>query len=102
MILSFEGDSLEACIGEMRAFLALYEKRSPGGTIPAIAGGAYVGPALPSCPVHLVELDYRPAGRNDRGSYSASYRCPRPGCREVQWLDDAAGARSAGRRRSRR
>lgn len=99
MILSFEGDSLEACIGEMRAFLALYEARSPAGTRPAIAGGAYVGPALPACPVHLVEMDYTPAGTGHRGRYSASYRCPRDGCREAQWLEDRP---AGGSRRSRR
>lgn len=87
MQLTFEGDSLEAIIGEIRAFLAILE-RSPAGTVPAIANGAYIGPALPPCPVHLVEMRYVPAGRGARGrKLSASYRCPRAGCREAQWLN---------------
>lgn len=83
----------------MRAFLALYEARSPAGTGPAIAGGAYVGPALPACPVHLVEMRYTPAGTGGRGPYSASYRCPREGCREAQWLEERPRSSSSRRRR---
>lgn len=98
MILSFEGESLEACIGEMRAFLALYERRSTGAQ-PSTAGGAYIGPALPACPVHLREMRYVPAGTGHRGSFSASYRCPDPQCREAQWLEEERPRTS---RRSRR
>jgi hypothetical protein len=85
--LTFEGDSLGAVIGEMRAFLAAVEH--PGARSPADVGGAYTGAALPACPVHLVEMAYRPAGTNGRTHrrFSASYRCPRPGCTEARWLD---------------
>lgn len=103
MIVSFDGDSLEEIVGAMRAFLAVIE-RSPAGTMPATAGGAYVGPALPACPVHLVEMAYTPAGtrRGNGGRYSASYRCPRPGCRELVWLGGDEQRGFAGRRGSRR
>jgi hypothetical protein len=85
VILSFEGDSLEEIVGQMRALLALLERGQSVGH--GAAGGVYVGPALPPCPVHLVEMVYRPAGQNRRGRrVSASYRCPRPDCREAQWL----------------
>ena len=68
----------------MRAFLALIE-RIPQSA-PA-AGGAYTGPALPPCPRHLVEMQYVAAGTSRRGKrLSASYRCPRPDCREAIWL----------------
>lgn len=85
-MLSFEGESLEAIIGEMRAFLAMVE-RPRMGTATAAADGTYTGPALPPCPKHLVEMVYHPAGRSARGKrLSASYRCARPDCREAVWL----------------
>jgi hypothetical protein len=89
--ISFEGDSLGAIVGDMRAFLAAVDRRPPV-MAPAAADGTYTGPALPPCPVHMVEMDYRPAGTNQRTHrrYSASYRCPREGCREAQWIEPAA------------
>jgi hypothetical protein len=87
LIVSFEGDSLEAIVGAMHAFLAQLE-RGRAAAPNAAAAGTYTGPALPPCPRHLCEMAYRPAGTNRRGRrYSASYRCPRPDCREAVWLD---------------
>jgi hypothetical protein len=88
--VTFEGDRLEAIVGEMRAFLAAIERPTrPGGLEGPAANGAYTGAALPPCPVHLVEMRYTPAGTNarTRQHFSASYRCPRPGCREASWLE---------------
>jgi hypothetical protein len=85
--ITFEGDRLEAIVGEMRAFLAVVER--PRVMAPAAAEGTYLGATLPACPVHLVEMAYTPAGTNRRTHrrYSASYRCPREGCREANWLE---------------
>jgi hypothetical protein len=73
----------------MRAFLAAVERPRAGGNSPTVAEGTYTGPALPPCPVHLVEMAYTPAGMNRRTHrrYSASYRCPREGCREARWIE---------------
>ena len=86
--LTFEGPDLGAIIGEMRAFLAIVD-RAPAA--PPADGGTWTGPALPACPVHLVEMVYHPAGTNrrTRRRFSASYRCPREGCREARWNDAA-------------
>ena len=86
--VTFEADSLEGIVGEMRAFLAAVERPRPGSPAATVAG-AYTGPSLPPCPVHMVEMEYRPAGVNRRTHrrYSASYRCPRPGCDAAQWLE---------------
>lgn len=100
MLVTFEGDSLAAIAGEMRAFLAVIE-RSPGGTVQTIAGGAYAGPALPACPEHLVEMVYTPGGERGGRRFSASYRCARPGCSAIEWLGGRPEGGSAGRRRSR-
>jgi hypothetical protein len=88
--VTFDADSLEGIVGEMRAFLAAVERPRLGSTHTiAAAAGAYTGPSLPPCPVHMVEMEYRPAGVNRRTHrrYSASYRCPRPGCDAAQWLE---------------
>ena len=89
MRISFEGDSLAGIVGEMRAFLAGVERPTRFPT--SAAEGTYTGAALPACPVHMVEMEFRPAGTNRKTHrrYSASYRCPREDCREAQWI--AAG-----------
>jgi hypothetical protein len=86
MRITFEADSLVAITGEIHAFLAALER--PGRGAPS-SGSAHTGSALPSCPAHLVEMVYHPAGRGRGGRrVSASYRCPRDGCRGTAiWLD---------------
>ena len=88
MRITFEGDRLEGLVGEMRAFLAAVER--PRVMAPAAAEGTLHGAALPACPVHLCEMDYRPAGvnrSNARNGTRPPYRCPRPDCRSVSWLE---------------
>jgi hypothetical protein len=92
--ISFEGDSLAGIVGEMRAFLAAADRPASWTPAPdyAVAStGGWTGRPLPACPVHMVEMEYRPAGTNRRTHrrYSASYRCPRDDCQQAQWM--AAG-----------
>jgi hypothetical protein len=38
---------------------------------------------LDVCPTHGLKRVYKPGGENERGKFSASYRCPAQGCRPV-------------------